>query len=151
VPAAAGAVAATVAVTVSVLVPGGRETGTMPAAVAAVARYAQELPPAQQPAPGPGGPGAPVEVGSPVTVAAGGQQMVLRVLWLGDVEAVVAVSAQPFAMPARAHGAAGPGMAWIARLGSLGLYCRNGHASELVAARVPEAQLAALAARLPPA
>ena len=149
--AAAGAVAATVAVTVSVLVPGGRETGTMPAAVAAVARYAQELPPARQPGPGPGGPGAPAEVGYPVTVAAGGQQMVLRVLWLGDVEAVVAVSAQPFAMPARAHGAAGPGMAWIARLGSLGLYCRNGHASELVAARVPEAQLAALAARLPPA
>jgi hypothetical protein len=149
--AAAGALAAAVAVTVSVLVSGGRETGTMPVAVAAVARYAQELPPARQPGPGPGGPGAPAEVGHPVTVAAGGQQMVLRVWRLGDVEAVVAVSAQPFAMPAGAHGAAGPGMAWTARLGSLGLYCRNGNASELVAARVPEAQLAALAARLPPA
>jgi hypothetical protein len=102
------------------------------------------------PEPGPGRPGAPVEVGHPVTVAAGGQQMVLRVWRLGDVEAVIAVSAQPFAMPARAHGAAGPGMAWTARQGSIGLYCRNGHTSELVTARVPEAQLAALAARLPP-
>lgn len=76
--------------------------------------------------------------------------MVLRVWRLGDVEAVVAVSAQPFAMPAHAHGATGPGMAWTARLGSIGLYCRNGHTSELVAAPVPETQFAALAARLPP-
>jgi hypothetical protein len=149
--AAAGALAATVAVTVAVLLPGGRETGTMPAAVAAVARYAQTVPPARHPGPGLGRPGAPVEVGHPVTVAAGGQQMVLRTWRLGDVEAVVAVSAQPFAMPARAHGVTGPGMAWTARLGSIGLYCRNGRTSELVAARVPETQLAALAARLPPA
>jgi hypothetical protein len=149
--AAAGALAATVAVTVAVLLPGGRETGTMPAAVAAVARYARTVPPARHPGPGPGRPGAPVEVGHPVTVAAGGQQMVLRVWRLGDVEAVVAVSAQPFAMPAGAHGVTGPGMAWTARLGSIGLYCRNGHISELVAAPVPETQLAALAARLPPA
>lgn len=148
---AAGALAAAVAVTVAVLLPGGRETPAMPAAVAAVARYAQELPPAGQPGPGPGGPGAPSEVGHPVTVAAGGQQMVLLVWRLGDVEAVVAVSARPFAMPARARGVTGPGMAWTARLGSIGLYCRNGRTSELVAARVPEAQLAALAARLPPA
>jgi len=149
--AAAGALAAAVAVTVAVLLPGGRETGTMPAAVAAVARYAQTVPPARHPGPGLGRPGAPVEVGHPVTVAAGGQQMVLRTWRLGDVEAVVAVSAQPFAMPARAHGVTGPGMAWTARLGSIGLYCRNGRTSELVAARVPETQLAALAARLPPA
>ena len=149
--AAAGALAAAVAVTVAVLLPGGRESGTMPAAVAAVARYAQTVPPARQPGPGPGRPGAPVEVGPPVTVAAGGQQMVLRVWRLGDVEAVVAVSAEPFAMPARAHGVTGPGMAWTARLGSIGLYCRNGRTSELVAARVPETQLVALAARLPPA
>jgi hypothetical protein len=149
--AAAGALAGAVAVTVAVLLPGGRETGTMPAAVAAVARYAQTVPPARHPGPGLGRPGAPVEVGHPVTVAAGGQQMVLRTWRLGDVEAVVAVSAQPFAMPARAHGVTGPGMAWTARLGSIGLYCRNGRTSELVAARVPETQLAALAARLPPA
>jgi hypothetical protein len=149
--AAAGAIAATMAVTVAVLLPGGRETGTMPAAVAAVARYAQTVPPARHPGSGPGRPGAPVEVGHPVTVSAGGQQMMLRVWRLGHVEAVVAVSAQPFAMPARAHGVTGPGMAWTARLGNIGLYCRNGHTSELVAAPVPEAQLAALAARLPPA
>jgi hypothetical protein len=149
--AAAGAVAAAVAVTVAVLLPGGRDTATMPAAVAAVARYAQMVPSARHPGPGPGRPGAPVEVGHPVLLAAGGQQMVLRVWRLGDVEAVVAVSAQPFAMPARAHGVTGPGMAWTARLGSIGLYCRNGHTSELVAAPVPETQLAGLAARLPPA
>jgi hypothetical protein len=147
--AAAGALAATVAVTVAVLLPSERETGTMPAAVAAVARYAQTVTPAGRPGPGPGQSGTPVEVGHPVTVAAGGQRMVLRVWRLGDVEVVVAVSAQPFAMPARAHGVTGPGMAWTAQLGSIGLYCRNGHTSELVAARVPETQLAALAARLP--
>jgi hypothetical protein len=72
-----GALAAAVAVTVAVLLPGGRETGTMPAAVAVVARYAQELPPVRPPRPGPAGPGAPAEVGHPVTMAAGGQQMVL--------------------------------------------------------------------------
>src|SRR6266700_7091505 len=42
--AAAGAFAATVVVTVALLVPGGRETGSVPAAVAAVARYAQTIP-----------------------------------------------------------------------------------------------------------
>jgi hypothetical protein len=35
--------------------------------------------------------------------------------------------------------------------GEISLYCRNGHTSELVAAPVPETQLAVLAARLPPA
>jgi hypothetical protein len=146
-----GVIAATVAVIAAVLLPGGRESPAMPAAVAAVARYAQELPPAWPPGPGPAGPGAPVELGHPVTMAAGGQQMVLRVWRLGDVEVVVAVSAQPFAMPARADNVTGPGMAWTARLGSIGLYCRNGRSSELVAAPVPQAQLAALAARLPSA
>lgn len=149
--AAAGALAATMAVTVAVLLPGGHETGTMPVAVAAVAHYAEAVPPAPHHGAGSGGLAAPVEVGHPVTVAAGGQQMVLRVWRLDHVKAVVAVSAQPFPMPARAHGVTGPGMAWTARLGSIGLYCRNGHTSELVAAPVPEAQLAALAARLPPA
>jgi hypothetical protein len=147
--AGAGGLAAAAAVTVAVLLPGGRETGRMPAAVAAVARYAETVPPARHPGLGPGRPGGPVEVGRPVTVAAGGQRMVLRVWRLGRVEAVVAVSAQPFPMPARARGVTGRGMAWTARLGNIGLYCRNGHTSELVAAPVPEDQLAALAARLP--
>jgi anti-sigma factor RsiW len=149
--AGAGALAATVAVTVAVLLlPGGREAASMPAAVAAVARYAETVPARQQEA-GSGRPAAPVEVGRPVRVAAGGQRMVLRVWRLGRVEAVVAVSAQPFPMPSRARGVTGGGMAWTARLGKIGLYCRNGHTSELVAAPVPENQLAALAARLPPA
>jgi hypothetical protein len=145
--AATGALAATMAITVAVLLPGGRETGTMSAAVAAVARYAQAVPPGR----GPGRPGAPVEVGHPVTVAAGGQQMVLRVWRLGHVEAVVAVSGQPFPMPARAQGVTGLGMTWTTRLGRISLYCRNGPTSELVAAPLPQAQLTALAARLPPA
>ena len=146
---AAGALAAAVAVTVAVvLLPGGGQAGSMPAAVAAVARYAQTIPPAPHPGPGPG---RPVEVGRPVTVTAGGQRMVLRVWQLGRVEAVVAVSAQPFPMPAPAHGVTSGGMAWTARLGEISLYCRNGHTSELVAAPVPETQLAVLAAQLPPA
>jgi len=40
-------------------------------------------------------------------------------------------------------------MAWSVRLGKLGLYCVNGPTSELVAAPVPTAELASLAARLP--
>ena len=150
--AGAGAAAAAVAAAVAVLlVPGGRASGSMPAAVAAVARYADTVPAAAHPGPGPGGLAVPVEVGHPVTVAAGGQRMVLRTWRLGRVEAVVAVSAQPFPIPARARSMTGPGMAWTARLGNISLYCRNGHTSELVAAPVPQAQLAALAARLPPA
>jgi len=86
-----------------------------------------------------------------VTVTAGGQKIVLRTWRLGGTEAVVAVSGTPFPMPARARSVAGSGMAWSARLGKLGLYCLNGRTSELVAAPVPAAALAALAARLPPA
>jgi hypothetical protein len=150
--AAAGALAAAAATAVAVLfLPGGRGAGSMPAAIAAVARYAEAVPSAPEQGGDPGWPTAPVEVGHPVTVAAGGQRMVLRVWRLGRVEAVVAVSAQQFPMPGRAHGVTGPGMAWTVRLGNIGLYCRNGRTSELVAAPVPEAQLAVLAARLPPA
>ena len=147
--------AATLAVGVAVtlvmtLLPGGHQIGSMPAAVAAVARYAQAISP-----PGrdqhPSGGAAPVEVGRPVTVTAGGQRIVLRTWRLGGTEAVVAVSDRPFPAPAQAQGMAGGGMAWSARLGRLGLYCRNGQTSELVAAPVPAAELAALAARLPPA
>ena len=61
----------------------------------------------------------------------------------------MAVSGQPFPMPAHAQSVAGSGMAWSAQLGKLGLYCLNGRTSELVAAPVPAAELAALAARLP--
>ena len=84
-----------------------------------------------------------------MTVTAGGQRMVLRTWRLGGAEAVVAVSGRPFPMPAHAQGVSGRGMAWSARLGRLGLYCLNGQTSELVAAPVPAAELAALAARLP--
>ena len=146
--AGAGMLAAGVAVTLMVaLLPGGRQAGNVPAAVAAVARYAQVIPPSagpQHPQPA-----APVEVGRPVTVMAGGQRMVLRTWRLGGTEAVVAVSGRPFPMPAHARGVTGGGMAWSARLGRLGLYCLNGRTSELVAAPVPAAELAALAARLP--
>ena len=135
-----------------VLLAGGRESGSMPAAVVAVARYAQAVPPpAREPHPHGGGLAAPVEVGRPVTVTAGGQRIVMRTWRLGSIEAVVAVSGQPFPMPAGAQGASGGGMAWSAQLGKLGLYCLNGRTSELVAAPVPAAELAALATRLPPA
>jgi len=146
--AGAGAVAGGLAVTLMVLLlPGGRQAGSVPAAVAAVARYAQALPPPsgeQHPQRA-----APVEVGRPVTVTAGGQRIVLRTWRLGGAKAVVAVSDHPFPMPGGARGVSGRGMAWSARLGTLGLYCVNGPTSELVAAPVPAAELAALAARLP--
>ena len=146
--AGAGAVAGGLAVTLIVLLlPGGRQAGSVPAAVAAVARYAQALSPPtgdQHPQRA-----APVEVGRPVTVTVGEQRIVLRTWRLGGAEAVVAVSDHPFPMPASARGVSGRGMAWSARLGRLGLYCLNGQTSELVAAPVPAAELAALAARLP--
>jgi hypothetical protein len=129
------------------LLPGGRQAGSVPAAVAAVARYAQAIPaPAVDQHPRRT---APVEVGSPVTVTAAGQRIVLRTWRLGGAEAVVAVSGRPFPAPAHARGVSGMGMAWSARLGRLGLYCLNGRTSELVAAPVPARELAALAAQLP--
>jgi len=146
--ASAGAVALGLVVTLVVaLLPGGHQAGGVPAAVAVVARYAQAIPPPV------GGqhsqPTAPVEVGRPVTVTAGGQRIVLRTWRLGGIEAVVAVSGDPFPMPGGAQEVSGMGMAWSARLGRLGLYCLNGRTSELVAAPVSSAELAALAARLP--
>jgi anti-sigma factor RsiW len=147
--AAAGAVAARLALTVMALVlPGGR--AGVPAAVAAVARYAEAIPaPAGQPQPQSDHRAAPVEVGRPVTITAGGQRIVVRTWRLDGVEAVVAVSGQPFPMPPGAAGASGGGMAWSARLGKLGLYCINGRQPELVAAPVPAAELAGLVSRLP--
>jgi len=146
--AGAGMLVAGVAVALLVaLLPGGRQIGSAPAAVQAVARYAQAIPPPtaeQHPQRA-----APVEVGRPVTVTAGGQRIVLRTWRLGGTEAVVAVSDHPFPMPARAQALSGGGMAWSARLGRLGLYCLNGRTSELVAAPVPGAELAALAGQLP--
>lgn len=62
---------------------------------------------------------------------------------------MVAVSGRLFPMPPGAAAASGGGMAWSARRGKLGLYCVNGRTSELVAAPVSPAELAALAARLP--
>jgi hypothetical protein len=149
--AGAGTLAAGLAVTLLlVLLPGGRQTQSMPAAVTAVARYAQAVPPPAREQPAhPGGLAAPVQVGRPVTVTVGGQQIVMRTWRLGGTEAVVAVSGQPFPMPPGAASMSGAGMAWFARLGKLGLYCLNGHQSELVAAPVPMTELATLAARLP--
>ena len=59
------------------------------------------------------------------------------------------MSGQPFSNPVGAQGVFGGGMAWSVRLGKLSLYCVNGQTSELVAAPVTAADLAALAARLP--
>ena len=151
--AGAGVVAAGAAATLLMtLLPGGQQAGSVPAAVAAVARYAQAIPAAAGDHRSyPGARAVPVEVGRPVTVTAGGQQIVMRTWRMGRTEVVVAVSAQPFPMPAHAQGVSGRGMAWTARLGTLSLYCLNGRTSELVAAPVPIAELTTLAARLPPA
>ena len=148
--AGAGMVAAGVAITLTlILLPGGHQADGLPAAVAAVARYAQAISSQAGDQHSPSvGRAAPVEVGRPVTVTAGGQRIVLRTWRLGGAEAVVAVSDHPFPMPGRAQRVSNGGMAWSARLGRLGLYCLNGRTSELVAAPVPAAELAALAARL---
>jgi anti-sigma factor RsiW len=147
--AAAGALAVGLAVTLLVLrLPGGR--AGMPAPLAAVAHYAETIPPpAHQAGLGTSEQAAPVEVGHPVTMTADGHHIVVRTWRLGGTEVVVATSGQPFPMPSGAQGASGGGMAWVARAGKLSLYCVNGQTSELVAAPVPAAELAALAARLP--
>jgi anti-sigma factor RsiW len=132
----------------AVLAPAGNEGGNIPPAVAAVARYARAVPPPQHNA-HTGGLATPVEVGHPVTLTAGGQQIVVRTWRLGGTEAVVAVSGQAFPMPPGSVAGSGAGMAWSVRLGKLELYCVNGPTSELVAAPVPAAELASLAARLP--
>jgi len=123
--------------------------GGVPPTVAAVARYARALPPPGTPLPVAVPPGRPAEVGHQVSVTAGGHRITLRTWRLGGVEAVVATSSHPFPMPPGARGASGTGMAWSARLGTVQLYCVNGRQSELVAAPVPAAELARLAARLP--
>jgi hypothetical protein len=147
--AAAGLLAASAAVALTMtILPGMHQARSLPAAVAAVARYAQAISGPAVPR-HPGRKAPPVEVGRPVAVTAGGQRIVLRTWRLDGAEAVVAVSGRPFPMPAHARGVSGRGMAWSARLGPLGLYCLNGRTSELVAAPVPAAELAALAARLP--
>jgi hypothetical protein len=147
--AAAGALALGLAVTLVVLLlPGGR--AGMPAPVAAVARYAETVPPpAHQAGLGSGEQAAPVEVGHPVAMTAGGHHIVIQTWRLGGTEVVVATSGQPFPMPPGAQGTSGGGMAWVAQAGKLSLYCINGRTSELVAAPVPAAELTALAARLP--
>jgi hypothetical protein len=154
-PRLAGTVTLTAALAVTLtvfLLPRAHQASRLPAGVALVARYALALPaPSPDARPEPGRRGVPVPVGRPVTVTADGQNIVLRTWRLDGVEAVVAVSRRPFPMPARARGIPGMGMAWTKRAGTLSLYCLNGRTSELVAAPVPVAQLATLAARLPPA
>jgi hypothetical protein len=148
--AGAGVLAAGVLVTLIGFLLPGRSGPAMPAAVAAVAHYAQAVPSPTGPAyASTGRRVSPAQVGHSVTVIAGGQRILLRTWRLGGTEAVVAVSRQPFPMPAGAAAASGGGMAWSARLGKLRLYCINGRTSELVAAPVPAAELARLAARLP--
>jgi len=143
-----GTLAVGLAITVVMLLLPAARPG-VPAAVAAVARYADAVSAQARPQV----PGTdrrmPVQVGRPVTITAGGQQIVVRTWRLGGVAAVVALSGQPFPMPPGARGVSGGGMAWSARLGRLALYCINGQASELVAAPVPAADLPGLVARLP--
>lgn len=147
--AGAGTLAAGLAAAVLlVLLPTGHPG--VPAPVAAVARYAAAIPPpARPPEPGASQRPAPVKVGHPVTMTAGGQRIVVATWRVDGVDAAVAVSGRPFPMPPGGEAGSGAGMAWSARLGKLGLYCVNGQRSELVAAAVPVTELHTLAARLP--
>lgn len=124
----------------------------MPAPVAAVAQYAEKvLPRGHHGGLGTGEHAAPLQVGRPVTMTAGGHRIVLRTWRLADTVVAEATSGQPFPLPPGARGTSGGGMAWVAQVGKLSLYCINGRTSELVAAAVPAAELPALAARLPQA
>jgi hypothetical protein len=145
--AAAGALTVGLAVTLVVLLPGG--SATMPAPVAAVAHYAETMSPGREAGLGTGKHAAPIPVGHPVTITAGGHRILIRTWRLAGTEVAEATSGQPFPMPPGARGTSGGGMAWVARVGKLSLYCINGRTSELVAASVPAAELPALAARLP--
>src|SRR5260370_27283746 len=104
--AAAGTGAAALLVTLIVsLVPGGYQAQSVPAAVAAVARYARTVPsPAVAPGAHPDRQVVPVGVGRPVTVTAGGQQIVVRTWPLGSPQAGWAGSCRPLSLPARAPG-----------------------------------------------
>jgi hypothetical protein len=147
-----GTIVLAVLIALLVMLPGIRGTPAVPGAVQAVASYARAItPPAGSVRSRAGGQqAAPVEMGEPVSVIAGGQRIVMRTWRMDGTEVVEAVSQRPFPVPAGATAASGRGMAWSARLGKLQLYCINGRTSELVAAPVPAAELPLLAARLPP-
>jgi len=153
---AIAAVALVAVIAGAVLLPGllvgGRAPGRarLPAAVSVVADYARAIPPGPRTQmPGERLRSAPVLVGRRVMVLPGHQRIVLSAWRVDGVTAVAAVSSRYFPMPGGARRISGQGMAWLARLGNLRLYCINGRPSELVAARVPEATLALLAASLP--
>jgi hypothetical protein len=152
---AAGGAAAVLAIMAGLMLPGRLAAGhrarqaRVPAAVAAVARYAGALP-ARPGIAVPRRRAEPVLVHQADIVLHGGTRIVLTTWRIGTVEAVVATSARFFPMPPGARGIAGRGMAWSARLGTLNLYCVNGWPSELLAAPVPGPVLVWLAAQLPP-
>src|SRR5260370_450942 len=121
--AGAGTLAAGITVTLlAVLLPGSHETGSVPAAVAAVARYAQAVPSQNRASsPNPGRRTVPVEVGRPVTLTAGGQRIVVPTLRLDRALVGGGGAAPPCSPPQHAPGPSGPGRSLRARLASLGL------------------------------
>lgn len=113
-----------------------------PSPVAAVVRLAAVMP---HPPAGPVTSATEV-LGSSATLVTGGQRLQLTYYRVHGVEALVAVSDQPYPMPANAHPlGGGAAMAWTAVRGHLGLYCLNGPRSILLVADLPTWQLPAVA------
>jgi hypothetical protein len=126
--AAAAVISAALAATlIAVLHPSGQAE---PAPVTAVVHYAQ-------------GPSTSAE-----QLVAGGQHIRLHTERLNGTTTVIATSNKPFDQPPHARTLPGPGMAWTATRGTLGLYYLNGPRPVLLAAPVSPDQLARLAKQL---
>lgn len=117
-----------------------------PPAIAAVVHVAQDMPARAGLHSLP--PGVPVQTKPPVEMVAAGTHVRLWHYRIGDVPAVVAVSDQPFPMPAEAATPTTGGMPWTVTRGRVTLYCL--HSNVVIAAPVPASELPALAHRLPP-
>ncbi|MGH3522473.1 MAG: hypothetical protein ACRDU4_06505, partial [Mycobacterium sp.] len=123
-------------------------TSTRPAdppSIAAVVHGAQDMPAAA--ATHSATPGVPVLVGPPVEVLAAGAHLRLWYYRVGGVPAVVALSDQPFPMPAEAAALTTGAMPWTATRGGVALYCAQSNV--VIAAPVPAGELPALASQLP--
>ncbi|MHB1487825.1 MAG: anti-sigma factor family protein [Acidimicrobiales bacterium] len=127
------------------LLPG---TPSDPAAVSTVVRFAELMPTPEGPTTPSGTPG-PVALGAPLKLAPGGQEIQLAYYRMDGVEAVVATSTRMFSMPAGGQPVPGThDMAWVAKRGSISLYCTNGPRSVLVAGAMPTVDLRGLATEL---
>lgn len=140
--AAGGLLVAAVSAVIAMLLPTATPAADPPE-IAAVVAFAQDMPASAHGIAS----DAPVPMGAPVGVVAGGAHVQLRYYRVGTVPAVVAVSDRPFPMPAGVGTLPSGDMAWTVKRGWVGLYCPNGNV--VIAAPVTVGELPGLASRLP--